>query len=66
MKVYDIRKQVQQLGSADAVGGQLEQAQIEAEWISIDGTGGAWGSVGPLLVIRQTRQVHAAIQNLLK
>ena len=66
IRAYDVRKQVAQVGSADAVINVLTQQQTTGPWVDTDGEGGMAASVGPILIIQHSRAGHQAIAEILK
>lgn len=66
VRVYDVRKQVRQVGTPEGVAEIVMQTAGTGPWQKIDQAGGDVAEVGPLLVIRQTRKSHQKIADLLK
>ncbi len=65
-KVYDVRKQVRQLGSVDAVRDVIQKTAGTGKWMDINQEGGDMSAIGPLLVIMQPRSGHHKIADILK
>ena len=65
-RVYDVRKQVRQVGSTVAVIDVLQKTAGTGPWFGVEMEGGEVGEVGPLIIIEHNRQAHQVIQEALK
>lgn len=66
IRVYDVRKQVRQVGTATAVQDVIEKTAGTGLWQNVDQDGGGIQEVGPLLAISQNRAGHRKLIELLK
>ncbi len=66
VRVYDVRKQIVKVGTAEAVADILIKNEDTGIWFPVDQVGGNYGDVGPLLVILHTNRAHKIISGMLK